>query len=606
VSSGRIRSAGRWRIWGHVVHAFGGCSSTSPHCHGRLRSGSLADPCAGDIALIDTIDTIDTVEGGPAVLHDNLTPVGSLGDSGNDLWLPARSRLRFILVAASAMAVLCIRNHSVFSLPIREQGDEAANSILVNQAVHFQLLVGNYSREGFNHPGPAFLYIQSFGQELFYSWLHVVPAPFNGQLIALFMLNSAILALTVLVIARHTRSWSIAILALSAIVLLTGHTLSWTSAWFPYLYAAPFLLATLSGVSVAVGALQDLPIFTFAVALLVHGHVAFIGIMGIYVALVVVAWLVLHRGMGYGARLRNAKSSLLASGAIVFLFAIPIAAELILHWPGQFGHYWHYLRSNSHPNPLGQVISYVVGFWPGGHIGATLLVLAGLGTAILAITDPHRRRRRFVLGAFLSVVLLTVQTGLYAYRGVDYLSLNYTGYFYYSVPTVIVAILLVEGLGRIGAGLTRPGAHHTHRRAMATPFALTAGFGMVVFATQTSTMNTYWGEPSLPRVAAVIHNSPLRHDRGVAFSMAVVGKAPADWPDVVGLLVAASREGYQPCIADPSWQFLVTSQYICSQSGDRNRWMIAAQPPSVPVPSNAALVFRDASVEVFTAPPVGS
>jgi hypothetical protein len=553
-------------------------------------------------------DTIDMVEGDPAVLPDSLTPLGSPDDSGNNLRLPARSRLSFLLVTASALAVLCIRNHSLFSLPIREQGDEAANSILVNQAVHFQLLVGNYSREGFNHPGPAFLYIQSFGQELFYYWLHVVPAPFNGQLIALFMLNSAILALAVLVIVRHARSWAIAILAVAAIVLLTGHTLSWTSAWFPYLYAAPFLLAMLSGVSVAVGALQDLPIFTFAVALLVHGHVAFIGIMGIYVALVVVAWLVLNRRTGYGTRLRNAKTSLLASGAIVFLFAIPIVVELALHWPGQFGLYWHYLRSTSQQtrHSLPQVISYVEGFWPGGHVGTTLLLLAGSGTAVLAVNDSNRIRRRFVLSALLGVVVLTVQTGLYAYRGVDFLSLNYTGYFYYSVPAVIVAILIVESLGRIAVVLERPGARHKHGRAMATPLALSAGLGLVVFATQTSTLNTYWGEPSLPRVAAVIHDSPLRHGRGVAFSMAVVGKAPADWPDVVGLLVAASREGYQPCIADRSWQFVVTSQYICSKSGDGNRWTIAAQPSNVPVPSSATLVFRNTSVEVFTAPQVGS
>jgi hypothetical protein len=70
--------------------------------------------------------------------------------------LPAHSTVLAVVVSLSAMVALCVRNSWVFSLPIREDGDFAANSILVNQAVRFQLLVGNYSREEFNHPGRPF------------------------------------------------------------------------------------------------------------------------------------------------------------------------------------------------------------------------------------------------------------------------------------------------------------------------------------------------------------------------------------------------------------------------------------------------------------------
>jgi MFS family permease len=532
--------------------------------------------------------------------------VGSATEDVSNFKLPPRSGLTFLFVALSVFAVLCIRNHSVFSVPIHEQGDEAANSILVNQAVHFHLLVGNYSREGFNHPGPAFLYILSFGQDLFYSWLHAVPAPFNGQLIAVFLLSSALLALTALVIARHMRTRSGAVLAVSIIVLLTGSTLSWTSAWMPYLYAAPFLLAMLSGVSVALGAFEDLPIFTFAAALLIHGHVAFIGIMGIYVALVVIFWLLLNRtGTSYRAQLRAAKRFLIASGSIVLLFALPIALELALHWPGQFGLYWHYLNSNSqeHRHTLGQVISYVKGFWPGGNAGLTLLVLAAVASGILATTDPNRLRRRFVLGVLVGVVIMTLQLGLYAYKGVDLLNLAYTGYFYYSVPTVIVATLVVETLCRLGELLATPQARHRQRRVMAAPVVLSAGFGIAVFATQTSTFNGYWGEPALPHIAAVIHDSRLRDGRGVAFSL---GGAVGDWPDTVGVLVEASREGYQPCIANSFWKFVVTSQYICSPAQAKGRWRIVVEEASVPIPPGAAVVLRNASVEVYVAPHSGT
>jgi hypothetical protein len=553
-------------------------------------------------------DTIGVTRLGTEVVPDSPSS-SEFGEGASQFKLAPRSTLSYFLVAGSTMAALCIRNHSVFSRPIREQGDEAANSILVNQAVHFHLLVGNYSREGFNHPGPAFLYIQSFGQDLFYSWLHAVPAPFNGQLIALFLLNSAILALTVLVIARHTRSWSTAVLVISVVVLLTGSTLSWTSAWFPYLYAAPFLLAMLSGVSVAIGALQDLPIFTFAVGLLVHGHVAFIGIMGIYVALVVVAWLILHRNAGgYGTLLQRAQKSLIASGAIVLLFALPIAVELGLHWPGQFGQYWHYVHSSSqqHHHSFAQVATYIGSFWPGGPVVKTLLLLAGVGTASWAVTDPNRSRRNFVLEALLGVVILTLQMGLYAYKGVDFLNLTYTGYFYYSVPPVILATLLVEALGRFGAVLATPAARHKHRRLITIPVVGSAVLGILLFATRPSTLNTYWGEPALPHVASVIRDSSLRDGRTVAFSMNTVGTSGADWPDVVGLLVAASWEGYQPCIADDAWQFIVTSQYICTPTEEKHAWLITAELSSVRVPSGGTLVFRNTSVEVFANPKTGA
>ena len=56
---------------------------------------------------------------------------------------------------AVLFALLCVRNRFLFTTRLYEQGDAGANSILIEQAKHFTLLVGNYSRERFNHPGPG-------------------------------------------------------------------------------------------------------------------------------------------------------------------------------------------------------------------------------------------------------------------------------------------------------------------------------------------------------------------------------------------------------------------------------------------------------------------
>src|ERR1700685_1518523 len=77
------------------------------------------------------------------------------------------------------LAVLVARNAFLFSNSYYEAADEGANSILIEQARHFKLLVGNYSRLGFNHPGPAYLYVQAWGEEFWYDLLHAVPTPWN-------------------------------------------------------------------------------------------------------------------------------------------------------------------------------------------------------------------------------------------------------------------------------------------------------------------------------------------------------------------------------------------------------------------------------------------
>jgi hypothetical protein len=232
--------------------------------------------------------------------------------------------------------------------------------------------------------------------------------------------------------------------------------------------------------------------------------------------------------------------------------------------------------------------------------------VGGVAALLLAATDPDRLRRRFVMGVLAGVVVMTLQTGLYAYKGVDFLNLAYTGYFYYSIPPVILAVLLAEGIGRFSTIFSLREPRHKQHWVVSVPMVIAAAFGITVFATQTSAINIYWGEPALPHVAEAIHNSPLRHDRAVALSMGNVGDPLADWPDVVGLLVAASRVGYEPCVANPDWKFVVTSQYTCSSTQARSRWKLEVELTSDPVPSSSALVFRNTSIEVFTTPPSGA
>lgn len=522
------------------------------------------------------------------------------------LALPRRAWAICLLVTILGTAALCARNGYVFSYPIREDADFAANSILVQQAVHFTLLVGNYSRLNFNHPGPAFLYILSFGQDLFYSLLHVVPTPYNAQVLTTFLLNSAMLALTALIIYRHLRSWWIAILAISAVLIVTGDTLAWASTWMPFLYAAPFLLATVAGVSVAVGAWEDLPLFALAVGMLVHGHVAFIGIAGLYVVVVFACRLVLRRSERRNGTHRAApRTALLGTGVIVFVFLSPLVLNVALHWPGQWGLYWNYVHSNSQQaHTLTQVVSYVAFFWSGNHLIEALLAAAGIAAAVAVATDPDPRRRLFMAGLLAAVALMTLELMEYAFKGVDDLNSKYIGYFYYTIPPLTVAVLLIEMCTRLRIPTIRLVSPRAAGFATASVLGAVAIAAASWSATRFSFYSAYRGNPSLPQLAVAIANAPERQGRTVAIDLGEPGLPSSDWPDVVGVLMAASRAHWAACVANSGWEFMVTSQFICSSTTSGHAWHVEVEhlTDRDPTGDSGHVMFADQSTMVISRP----
>lgn len=76
------------------------------------------------------------------------------------------SSFAVVVSAIVFLAILLILNRDLFKVPIWEYTDFAANALQVERAKHFRELLGNYSRWGFHHPGPAFFYIFAFGERV--------------------------------------------------------------------------------------------------------------------------------------------------------------------------------------------------------------------------------------------------------------------------------------------------------------------------------------------------------------------------------------------------------------------------------------------------------
>jgi hypothetical protein len=488
---------------------------------------------------------------------------------------------------ALVLVVLLVRNAFLFSTPEYENADMGADSILIEQARRFSLLVGNYSREHFNHPGPAFLYVQAWGESLFYDALHLVPTPWNGQLIALYGLNALFAASVVAVGYGWTRSVRGAAATL-AVVALFGllHPSMFSSDWMPYVYVPAYFAFVVAIASVAAGRTQDCWLAALAGWFLIHGHACFLIFVPVLACAGVAGVLWRRRRDDVALFSPPARRVWIPVAAISAVFALPIVIELALHWPGNFGKYFAYTSSSkSGGHTLVQLARYVLWFWwPHEHAWAVVLVLAAVAT-LFAWRMRSGQLRRFC-GALLAIdALSTLLFIAYAAVGVDEINEYYIGYFYWSAPLLLILVIALAVTDLLPAKAAAVAAVCA-AVAAATAFAVAplTRFDLAHVDPETPATTGPVTDPSLAAgtaaVAAAADGRPL-----------VFRFGNNAWPAITGLLVQAERTGVTACVADPNWAFMMTEQFICTPAELREGESFVVYPPG-PVPRGSTVVYR--------------
>ena len=471
---------------------------------------------------------------------------------------------------AALFVLLCVRNRFLFTTRLYEEADMGANSILVEQARHFTLLVGNYSRDHFHHPGPAYMYVMAAGESVFWAGLHVVPTAWNGQLLAIYALNGMFVALVVGVGYGWTASLRGAAACFAAVVALAAvHPAVLSSDWMPYLYVPAYIAFLVAAASVAAGHGRDAWILALTGWFLIHGHACFLFFVPVIscAVLAAVLWPWRHRRRDLGASVRaffaTQRRVWVPVAVISAVFAFPIIVNLVLHWPGQFGAYLRYSSSKSAGgHSIAQAVRAALWYWlPYRHawVSATVAV-AGYAIAI-AVTRwlAPVPLRRFLTALLAVNVVSSLAFVYYAMTGIDDLSRHYEGYFYWSAPVIT---LLVIALGVIEAMPSRLGA------AAAVGAAVLA-FAALAVAPQART-STNSSDPAVPSSGAdtdaalpgVVSALAVRSGG----RMIVLRLDHDSWSEVTGFLVQAERTGVRACVANPVWTFIVTSQFICTSS----------------------------------------
>lgn len=463
--------------------------------------------------------------------------------------------------------VLLVRNAYLFSAKIYENQDYAANTIAVLQAKHFQLLLGNYSKENFYHPGPAFLYVMAAGESLFHDALHLVPTPWNGQLLAILVLNAALMAIALAVIARHASSAPVT-LACAALMLLfiALHPLPVNSPWFPYLYFAPALLMLVSAASVATGETFALPTLALSAWLCIHGQAEFL----LFAPIIVIVALAGHfwTRRKNEARMFGARWHWIGAAVISVLFALPIALYTVQHWPGEFGQYLAYRRKAASAgihHTLITSISYTMRFWwPGkpatphaGLPGTAIALVLAAAAVMLALRCPVPLLRRFILWSVAMAAVMTVVFVYYAQTAIsdgDVKDQTYLGYFTWAAPLIVVLV--------VAAGAV---VHLRSVRAVVMPLvgAVAAGavLAMVVPQHQDDHLDPpakYLGVPQLPQLVRTMTTAA----QGRTIVVRIYRGA---WFDAVGVVAYGDRTGRRACVTKPArWAVLFRAQSVCT------------------------------------------
>ena len=506
--------------------------------------------------------------------------------TGRALQVQGRVRPWWVVVAATAAlaVLLCVRNRFLFSTRLYEDADMGANSILVEQARHFTLLVGNYSRDHLHHPGPAYMYVMAAGESLFWAWLHVVPTAWNGQLLAVYALNSLFVGLVAGMGYGWTRSLRGAAACFAAVLALAAvHPAVLSSDWMPYLYVPAYITFLVAAASVAAGRGRDAWVLALTGWFLIHGHACFLLFVPLISCAVLAAVLWPHRH-SLGASVRSffatQRRVWVPVAIISAVFALPIVADLVLHWPGQFGKYLAFASSSkSGGHSVTQAARDALWYW-WPHRSAWALPVAGyvIAAAVIRWLAPSSLRR--FLTALLAVNALSSLAFLYyAVNGIDVLSRYYEGYFYWSAPVIT---LLVIALGVVEAMPLPLGAATAAGAAVLVLVALA-----MAPDTRTSTNSS---DPAVPTSGQDTDSAlPAAVSALAARSggkMIVLRLDPQFWGDATGFLVQAERTGVRACVANPVYTFVVTSQFICTRhdlADGQVYWLRPAAPRGSPV-----------------------
>jgi hypothetical protein len=508
-------------------------------------------------------------------------------------------------------------------------GDLALIDLHVRDALHWQQSVGPYDRYVWDHPGPAYFYLQSLPAR-------VLGSGAKAEFVGATLLNGVAAWMTVSVVRRRAGSraalWSALCLSFLGLALSVKDVAAPlgvpSSPWSAYVVIFPMVLfvvlSTAAATSSALSLLGAVLVGSFAVQtdFSTFPLVAVI-LVGAMVAVVVRA---VTRRRREGAQEQSSRRgppwALVSGFALLVLMWVPPLVEQFSDNPGNLTRIWRFFTAHHPPGTLGNGLWSVLATdafldpWHqrnsyfeilGSHPhGATLTLVGVLGAGIAAVVLGVMMRRRFaavlglvsLVGFGVMVVSLTRSVGpIFAYIALPELAL----------PIAALIGVGVALLPQSTAGSPGPGEHI--RRRADTPLGGLRGLSaLAVVMTVLFCARIAHERPltatSSKDVAAITHDVSARL-RPSGQPIYVAEKGPYNALTVTafnGLFDELQARGYHPRAA-PSLLWLVGPQYV---SRGHERVQVLLYPPTEDVQSQPGYVGHTTSANIVIMPPIPS
>ena len=510
-------------------------------------------------------------------------------------WASAGRRVAWsfvLLYLPLSVVFIYTARETYFVQPMFEIGDYAAGGLQVERAKQGAELLGNYSRFGFHHPGPAFFYVYALGDIVFGDLLHLAPAPLNAYLLAGVLLQTAFLCLALAILAGLADAGRLTFIVCAVAIALLFAELVGNPAfqvWPPYQPVLPLVCLLASAIAVALGWAAMLPIVVLCGSFLVHGHVAQpLFVLPISAAAYLSLFIISREGPGLGF-IRFVKATARPHAwtvAVAIPFAMPLVLDAIRGPDSNLAVILGFI-GEGHPTPTwAGAVYYVLSFLAfRGHGDATTLdigpadrvafltaswptLLGWLALLILpmvlllrwrhsvcapcgGLTDSAVSPRRFVatyygflaLGALLSLLWAKMQYGPpYAFNAFFINGLLYLA----ALPLAFVAV-------RIRVLASRP---------------VLAGAVLVLVAVALSRPSpfanvTTLGAPAGDDSARQLHQSVARllSEQDEPPSTVLLEFRERDWQQAVGVALALHRSGVR-YLVDSEWGFMFGYDHV--------------------------------------------
>jgi len=468
-----------------------------------------------------------------------------------------------ILWAAISIIGFAAWRSVLFGQPIYELGDLAANGLQIDSAKRLEEFVGHYSRWGFHHPGPAFLYVYAAGEVVLFDWLDIAAAPHSAHLVFGLILQALFLGFGIAILAHLLALPRRAFLGAGTAVAIAYLGLvdqPLVNLWPPTSLVLPFFLFVISCGALAVGWIALLPVVVGAGSFLVHGHASqplFVGplfaaayVWGRSASLRLAIDRPIDRAAGF---LRSNMRSHLAAVVVAAPFMLTLAIDAargadsnIAQILGSVGRGYHDLADAatfvaiiaSFAAPIEGILDVASATASGLEPRPAILLAWGFAIGGMAVVVARARRRDppdalarrlstllvYIAMALALVVLwVVIQAGdMYAFNG----------WFIYGL--LLIVVLVWVGVG----------ARHLRRVAGSTTAAGVGFASLAIVGVATAVASPPANR--LYEAGPVFHDAVGRLTAGIPTTRAIYLDylwAPT-WPDVAGVALELHRRGY--------------------------------------------------------------